>query len=92
MRVGLADRVATPTGLSANLEMATATSLTLTWEIVPDAQIVTQGYFLEMLLDDDTWTEVFTARNDPNAHRATVYGLTPAKLYKFRSFAVDFND
>jgi len=43
-------------------------------------------------MDDDTWVEVFSARTDPNALTATVYGLITAKLYKFRAFAVDFND
>jgi hypothetical protein len=44
--------------------------------MVADSDLVTEGYFLEMLLDDDTWSEVFTARNDPNTLTATVYGLT----------------
>lgn len=78
--------------MSADLELATATSLSLVWDMVADDDLVTEGYFLEMLLDDDTWSEVFSARNDPNSLTATVYGLTTAKLYKFRVFAVDFND
>ena len=40
-RVGLADRVASPENLRADLELATATSLSLTWDMVLDAQIVT---------------------------------------------------
>lgn len=92
LRVGLADRVKSPANLRADLELATATSVSLEWDMVPDAHIVTQGYFVEMLLDDDTWSEVFTARHDPNSLKAIIYGLKPAKLYKFRVFAVDFND
>jgi len=91
LRVGLADRVKSPANLRADLELTTATSVSLEWDMVLDAHIVTQGYFVEMLLDDDIWSEVFTARHDPNSLKATVYGLKPAKLFKFRVFAVDFN-
>ena len=44
-----------------------------------------------MQLDDDTWTDIFSALNDPNGVQSTVYGLTTHKLYKFRVFASDFN-
>jgi hypothetical protein len=92
LRVALADQVQAPLNLHADFEQATSTSLTLVWDEVPDGYIVTQGYFLEMLQDDDKWLEVFSQRTNPNALTTTVTSLIPAKLYKFRVFAVDFND
>lgn len=59
--------------------------------MVLDANLPTNGYRLEMLLDDDTWQTRFEALNNPNALEATVYGLVTGKLYKFRVFAIDFN-
>lgn len=44
-----------------------------------------------MLLDDDTWADVFEAPNDPNALSTFIYGLITHKFYKFRVFALDFN-
>lgn len=91
LRVGFGNQVLAPQNLVANLELGTATSITLEWAMVTDADLVTDGYALEMLLDDDTWSEVFRAETDPNALTATVYGLTTSKLYFFRVFALDFN-
>jgi hypothetical protein len=59
--------------------------------MVPDSDLPTQGYSLQMLLDDDTWLTVFQAPTDPNALSTMVYGLTTHKLYYFRAFAEDFN-
>lgn len=49
VRVGLADKISTPQNLRADLDLATATTLTLKWDAVEDALIPTQGYLLEML-------------------------------------------
>jgi hypothetical protein len=59
--------------------------------MVQDADLYTEGYFLEMLADDDTWLEVFSAPSNPDALSTTVFGLKTGKLYKFRVFAQDFN-
>lgn len=77
--------------LRANLELATATSLSLVWDMVPDSDLKTDGYMLEMLNDDDNWIPVYEARYNPNALGAIVYGLTTGKNYKFRAYAFNFN-
>lgn len=41
LRVGLGDQVQAPTGLEADLELATATSLSLKWNMVEDDELVT---------------------------------------------------
>lgn len=93
MRVGLVEQVATPLSLASDLELATATSLQFNWEMVADhsPEIPVLGYKLEILLDDDTWSTAFEARNDPNAINCMVYGLQTHKKYFFRVFARDFN-
>lgn len=91
LRVGVGNQVLPPSQLTGDIYQATATTLTLNWSIVQDADLVTNGYWLEMQNDDDTWSQVFEAINNPNALRATVYGLKTAKLYSFRVYAVDFN-
>ena len=63
----------------------------MTWDVVPDGQMKTNGYTLEMMLDDDNWVQVFDSVNNPDRLRATVFGLQSAKLYTFRVFAYDFN-
>jgi hypothetical protein len=49
VRVGLADQIQAPQNLQADLELATATSLSMKWDVVEDAQISTEGYILELL-------------------------------------------
>jgi hypothetical protein len=78
--------------LKADLELATATSLSLSWDAVADGEIPTEGYVVEMLQDDDTWTIVSDTRNDPNVLFAAVHDLQTAKLYSFKVYAADFND
>ena len=47
-RVGFGKRVIAPL-LSYDVEQAAATHLTLTWSKVPDAELITLGYSLELL-------------------------------------------
>lgn len=91
LRVGISDQILAPLNLNSDLELATATSLTMTWSAVPDGQLKTNGYSLEMILDDDNWVQVFDSVNNPDRLRATIFGLQTAKLYTFRVFAYDFN-
>lgn len=80
-----------PATLSANLNLAGATYLNLVWQVVVDSDLPTLGHSLELLQDNDIWTEVFNAQFNPNALSTTVIGLKTAKQYTFRSFAFNFN-
>jgi len=46
LRVGLGDQVKPPQNLNSNFTLATATSLTMTWDEVEDGELITQGYSL----------------------------------------------
>lgn len=48
LRVGFGNQVLAPQNLNANLELGTATSITLEWDMVADADLVTDGYAVEM--------------------------------------------
>jgi hypothetical protein len=91
LRVGLADQVAAPATLSADLSLSTATSATLKWSQVPNEAIDVEGYVLQMQTDADNWIDIFNAAHNSNALSTTVFGLQTAKPYRFRVFAVDFN-
>jgi hypothetical protein len=89
--VALANRIAAPEGISADLDLFTATSVNIQWREVPDADLPTQGYFVEQLSDEDKWLRVFDASQDPNALSAQIRYLMTGKTYFFRVFSLDFN-
>ena len=49
LRVGLGDQVLPPQNLQANLTLASGTSLVMLWDEVADADLITEGYKLELL-------------------------------------------
>ena len=63
----------------------------IAWDQVLGGDLTTLGYSVEMLLDDDTWIEVFSASTNPDAFETVVYGLVTGKLYTFRAFSYNFN-
>lgn len=91
LRVGLADQVAAPAILTADLSLSTATTATLKWSQVPSEAIDVEGYVLQMQTDADNWIDIFDASHNSNALSTTVFGLQTAKPYRFRVLAVDFN-
>jgi hypothetical protein len=73
------------------LDLFTATSVNIQWQEVTDADLATQGYFVEQLSDEDKWLRVFDASHNPNALSAQIRHLMSGKTYYFRVFSLDFN-
>jgi hypothetical protein len=62
----------------------------VTWAAVPDADLSTNGYIVEMLLNNN-WVVVYDGQTNSNTLTRTQFGLTTAQEYKFRVYSVDFN-
>jgi hypothetical protein len=74
VRVGFGAKILPPASVTSVLSLTGPNYISIAWTAVPDANLPTQGYVVQML-EGNNWIEVYNAQYDSNALSFTMFGL-----------------